>query len=125
MAEQRITLVVPAAITPVIQDFCRRVGRGFADGMLTTALSPTGQAPATHYVSSGFIKQAFIDVMQSPVQLFNVAKKEWALDGEVFPYTQAQVTNRLSQCTLVVGESEAPLAVLARLGLARILEEQA
>lgn len=124
MAEQRITLVVPAAIAPIIRDFCARVGRGFGDNMLATGLSATGQEPATHYVSSGFIQQQFINVMQSPTQLFNIAKREWQNDGEVFPYTQAQVTNRLQQCVLVVGEGEAPLEVLARLGLQRMDDAQ-
>jgi hypothetical protein len=84
--------------------------------IVTAALSPTGNAPATHYASSGYVPQMYITAMTSPVQLYTVAKKAWEDDGDVFPFTQQQVTNALANCTIVTAEHD-PHAVLAQLGL--------
>lgn len=52
------TLIIPASDVEV----ARKVGAGFGtggQGMWTTPLSPTGEEPATHYISTGWIPSEF------------------------------------------------------------------
>ena len=47
------TIVIPAALQSKAQGLCKGLAGIAGDGMFTTGLSATGNAPATHYVSSG------------------------------------------------------------------------
>lgn len=44
-----------------------------AAGLWMTELSPTGEAPATHYVSSGMIEDTFVDVLEDASVLAEAA----------------------------------------------------
>ena len=58
------TIIVPAAFQQLAQGLCEAAAEGDAGkGMFTTGLSPDGSAPATHYISSGYIFQEFADLL--------------------------------------------------------------
>lgn len=57
-------LIVPAAFQTLAQGLCEAMAEGDAGkGMFTTGLSPNGEAPATHYISSGGIAPEFADIL--------------------------------------------------------------
>ena len=57
-------IVVPAAFQQLAQGLCEAAAEGDAGkGMFTTGLSPDGSAPATNYISSGYIFQEFADLL--------------------------------------------------------------
>lgn len=60
-------MIIPAAL----QAQCQSIPE--ASGMWTTGLSLDGAAPATHYISSGLVDQAFADLLASPVALVAAA----------------------------------------------------
>jgi hypothetical protein len=120
------TLIVTSAVANNLRLLSQMLDKGDCDGMFTTALSATGTLPATHYISSGAIPKVYFTALSNPTTLFNVAKKAWEDDNLVFPFTQAQVTNTLSKCTVSDGtydngvdgpQPEGPHDLLARLGL--------
>jgi hypothetical protein len=49
------TIIVTAAEAPAARAKAAETSGG--EGMFTTALSPTGLLPATHYISSGFMPE--------------------------------------------------------------------
>lgn len=54
------TIIVPAAFQQLAQGLCEAAAEGDAGkGMFTTGLSADGTAPATHYISSGYIFDDF------------------------------------------------------------------
>ena len=58
------TIIVPAAFQQLAQGLCEAVAEGDAGkGMFTTGLSATGELPATHYISSGYIDRQFADIL--------------------------------------------------------------
>lgn len=56
-------MIIPASL----QAQCQTIPD--ASGMWTTGLSLDGAAPATHYISSGLVDQAFADMLTSPIAL--------------------------------------------------------
>ena len=57
-------LIVPAAFQTLAQGLCEAMAEGDAGkGVFTTGLSPNGEAPATHYISSGGIAPEFADIL--------------------------------------------------------------
>ena len=58
------TIIVPAAFQQLAQALCEAAAEGDAGkGLFTTGLSVTGELPATHYISSGYIFQEFADLL--------------------------------------------------------------
>ena len=49
------TFIVPAVVVDMARAMCAGLAGPAGDNMFTTALSATGEAPATHYISSGLI----------------------------------------------------------------------
>jgi len=47
------TIVIPASLQTKAQGLTKGLAGTAGDGMFTTGLSATGNAPATHYISSG------------------------------------------------------------------------
>ena len=46
-------IIIPAAVATNARNLCKGLAGQAGDGMFTTGLSATGNAPATHYISSG------------------------------------------------------------------------
>lgn len=107
-------LIVPAALTPQARLFTEQLAGPPGAGMFITPLSPTGTAPATHYISSGFIEDTFAAVLADPQTMFSVCQ-------------QAGVNVTLTACQVLLGSSDVsndqPFDVLARLGLKLVAED--
>jgi hypothetical protein len=124
-------MVATAIVATNLKEMSRRLDREDCGGMFVSALSATGALPATHYISSGWVPRIYAETLTDSVLLYTRAKKAWEDDGDVFPYTQLQVTNALNQCTITngtrppVGEEvgrqpETGLELIVRLGLKQI-----
>ena len=68
------TLIVPAAIVNSARFLSGSLAGKAGDGMYLTPLSPSGQEPATHYISSGIISSEFADIL--PLNIVDTASKE-------------------------------------------------
>ena len=121
------TIIVTSAVATNLRELSRRLDKGDMDGMFSVGLSATGAAPATHFISTGCVPKPLLVALRSPAAMFNAAKAAWVADGDVFPFTQAQVTNALNKCDVssAASDSEGPLPetpqqAMTRLGLVPI-----
>ena len=57
------TIIVPAVLVDAACAACAGLAGPGGSGMFTTPLSPTGEAPPTHYISSGLIEAPFADLL--------------------------------------------------------------
>lgn len=71
------TMIVPAAQQARAQQIATTVAPTAGQGMWTTPLSPDGQEPATHYVSTGFIAPEWETLM--PCQTWAYEDDSWDL----------------------------------------------
>ena len=67
------TIIVPDAVVIPARMACEALAGAGGSGMYTTPLSPTGELPATHCISSGLIEQAFAELLANPDALTAVA----------------------------------------------------
>ena len=58
-----LTIILPAAAQALAQGLCVAAAGEAGSGMFTAGLSPTGEAPATHYISSGALEAKFADIL--------------------------------------------------------------
>ena len=58
-----LTIILPAAAQALAQGLCVAAAGEAGAGMFTTGLSATGEAPATHFISSGAIETQFADIL--------------------------------------------------------------
>lgn len=66
------TIIVPAPFQALAQGLCAAVAEGDAgQGMFTTGLSPNGELPATHYISSGHIFESFAALLPLTTLVLN------------------------------------------------------
>ena len=100
------TVIVTSGVAANLRQLAHRLDKGDLDNMFQVGLSATGVAPATHFISTGYMPKPFLKCMRSATLMFNTAKAAWEADGDVFPLTQAQVTNRLNNCSVVVAGDE-------------------
>jgi len=70
------TIILPAAITARCQALSVKLSGEAASNMWTTGLSATGEAPATHYISSGMIGKEFMDVVVDAQAMYDAAQEE-------------------------------------------------
>ena len=115
------TVIAPLAVVAAIREMSRRMGKVDLDKMFLTGLSATGIGPATHFISSGGIRPAYLLAMTDNVRLFNAAKSAYEADGAVFPYTQTQVTTFRTSLFIsdgtFNGQPETPHQFIARMNL--------
>ncbi len=107
MSDVHACMIVPASLAPL----ARALAAGLSDrgvGMFEVGLSATGDAPATHYVSTGMIDDEIAALLKDAAALFAACNAAGA------PVT-------LSQCTALVSQSDVsdqePFAAFSRLGL--------
>ena len=67
-----LTIILPAAAQALAQGLCVAAAGEASAGMFTTGLSPTGEAPATHFISSGAVEPKFADIL--PVAAITVVE---------------------------------------------------
>lgn len=58
-----LTIIIPAAAQALAQGLCVAAAGEAGSGMFTTGLSATGEAPATHFISSGAVESKFADIL--------------------------------------------------------------
>ena len=127
MADTFATLIVTAADAPTSRAIAAAFGPGGV-GMFTTPLSASGNEPATHYISTGYIPAEFVAL--SPMAT-------WALDedgnwvqsdyypGDAaavyafcqqagLPYTLAEIEGVFSRSDV---SQQEPFTAMGRLGL--------
>lgn len=113
------TLIVTAAIAPTVRQLVTGLAGDAADGMFSTGLSPTGNAPATHYVSSGAVGVEFELALADAVTMQAMC----AAGGIDVPLALCQ--GIVAGSTVVDLAVEDVHATLARLGLKLVQEEVA
>ena len=58
-----LTIILPAAAQALAQGLCVAAAGEAGAGIFTTGLSATGEAPATHFISSGAIETQFANIL--------------------------------------------------------------
>lgn len=58
-----LTITLPKAAQTLAQALCTAAAGEAGAGMFTTGLSATGEAPATHFISSGAVETQFADIL--------------------------------------------------------------
>ena len=127
------TLVTTTATTPLARDIAATLSPSGGQNMWLTGLSATGNAPATHYVSTGLISPEF--AMLVPEQVWEQDENgDWVQTGSspgdpVMCYemciaggltvTQAQVNAVYAAADVTQQE---PFVAFARLGLLMVQE---
>ena len=132
MTYEHATIVIPSSVATALRNITQKLDRNETDGMFVTALSATGNTPATHFVSSGQVPDVFAQAIRSPSILHTKAQAAFAKEGVTYPFSLAQVTAALSGCSISDGTrtvvidgvstviDEGPHAFIARLGLQMI-----
>ena len=128
------TIIVPAAIVDAARAACAGLAGPGGSGMFTTPLSPTGEAPPTHYISAGLIEAQFADLLPltsvsyaedgtpaTETRLGNVALTVQLATDAGLPITEAEVSALLS--AVDVSEQSAQDA-LTRRGLRMVVEPE-
>ena len=67
------TIIVPDTVVVPTRLACEALAGAGGSGMYSVPLSPTGELPATHWISSGLIEQEFADLLANPDALAAVA----------------------------------------------------
>ena len=132
MTYEHATIVITATVASALRRLAQVLDRNETDGMFTTALSATGNTPATHFISSGQVPDVFAQAIRSPSILHTKAQAAFLKEGVTYPFTLTQVTAALSGCSISDGTrtvvidgvttvvDEGPHAFIARLGLQMI-----
>ena len=113
------TLICPASI--VAQ--ARNIGdclHPAASGMFVSPLSPSGSAPATHYVSSGLIEDLWLPALSDPDTLYAAAQYGASQQGIALTATRADCVALLTAGDI---SSEPWQVACARLGLQQVVQE--
>lgn len=115
MSWQFHTLIVPAALAPLARALAAGLEPVAGAGMFNSALSAYGTEPASHYVSTGMIDDAFAPLLQDAAALHAAC----VAAGADVP---------LAQCQALVSQSDvsedAPFDAFARLGLQLVTSEE-
>lgn len=107
------TIIIAAAKAPRAAALCAALAGPPGSGMFTTALSATGTAPATHFVSAGMIEAQFAAVLSDPAVMHEAC-------------AAAGISITLAECTALLAAAEIsespPFDALARAGLKLVQE---
>lgn len=117
------TMIVPAAVVEAARAACAGLAGPGGSRMFQVACSPTGELPATHYISSGRIEDTFASLL--PLTSVDVEGVASTRPGDAvtpatlaaqqgLPFTAAQIAGLYA--AVDVSEQEADVA-LRRLGL--------
>ncbi len=82
--------------------------------MFATPLSPTGQLPATHFISSGWIGSQFAALLTDADAMYAAAQ------AAIVQVTLAQCQALIAESDVTDPETENPFAAMARLGLVMV-----
>jgi len=115
-------LIVPAAHVQFARDLCAAVAGPAGAGMFSAPLSPTGQEPATHWISAGLISEDFARLL--PLTTYPADAEPVHTPGHPeivariatsngYPTTAAEVAQLLDAADITEQEAH---EVMARLG---------
>ena len=108
------TIIVPDTVVVPARMACEALAGAGGSGMYSVPLSPTGEPPATHWISSGLIEQEFADLLANPDALAAVATGAGLDPAQLAALVAASDISDLAL--------ESFDDALARLGLSRIQE---
>ena len=125
MSNVHRTIIVPAGMVNAARQLGTEIAPG-GHGMYMTGLSPTGNPPATHYVSSGMIEVEFAGILNDGLMIHAAAVAGAASQGIPKVATQKQATDLPPVSTVHAGKhidaegnevDEGPHELFTRLGL--------
>lgn len=114
------TIIVPASLVAAARELGAALDPVAGANMYTTPLSPTGNTPATHYVSSGLMSAAFMPLLANSAQLYGAAQQSATAQGITLTATQANADALVAQSDVSEGD---PFAAMTRLGLKMVQVE--
>jgi hypothetical protein len=117
------TIIVPKAKQALSQSLCAGLAGNAGAGMFVVGLSATGNAPATHYISSGLIDDSFANLLP----LTSVDSKGVSTTtsgnsaGVVYLASQKEIVITLEQIAELFSaidvSEQPPFIAMARLGI--------
>ena len=126
------TIIVPASLAEAARAACAGLAGPGGSGMFTTSISPTGEAPPTHYISAGMIEAPFADLLpltsvtyaedgtpSTSTRPGNVALTAQLAAEAGLPITEAEVAALLAGVDVSEQQAE---GVMSRLGLQIVAE---
>jgi hypothetical protein len=120
------TIVIPAATAPAARALAAALDPAGV-GMWSTALSPTGAAPATHYISTGMLGTAFVDLLpmndSEMIQMLFPGQPEFVAAAAAqagLDVTVEQVIHLFITADVTMQD---PHAAMARMGLRMVTED--
>lgn len=108
-------MIVPAAVVLLARELVVVLAGAPAELMYTTGLSPTGDEPFTHYISSGMIEEEFGVVLQDAALMAQMCTDK----GRSILQLECQAL--LTACDIT---EEDPFVALARMGLVMLTAEE-
>lgn len=116
------TIIVPDAVVVPARMACEALAGSGGSGMYTVPLSPTGELPVTHWVSSGVIDQDFAALL--PTKAYSPETDSWVTEQSNSSIledlcTQAGVPYEVISQVLLLSDISTQSAeeALSRLGL--------
>jgi len=126
------TMLVPAEQVVLARSICSAVAPSGGSGMFSTGLSPTGEPPASFYVSTGYLDEQFALLM--PLKDYSTGTETTTatilssgyVDSVVTLCQQAGFSTTAEEVALLFATSdvttEEPFSAFARLGLNLVQE---
>ena len=121
------TIVIPASVAVNARNLCKGLAPGSGDGMFLTGLSATGNAPATHYVSSGTISDEMAALLPCKTVTTDKDGKTVVTTAPGMPdavpalATKAKISTTKAKITALYASidvsDQPPFVAMARLGL--------
>ena len=125
-----LTIILPKAAQALAQALCTAAAGEAGAGMFVTGLSATGEAPATHFISSGALEAKFADILPlSTISQNGEAQEVTRSAGDLAAVVQLAADAGVAVDLATVGglfaaldvTAQDPFAAMERLGL-RLLE---
>ena len=126
-----LTIILPAAAQALAQGLCVAAAGEAGAGMFTTGLSATGEAPATHFISSGAVESKFADILPlSTITMVDEVETVSKTTGDVEAVIQlAKDAGQAVDAKTIGGlfsaldvSEQPPFVAMARLGLQLVTE---
>ena len=121
------TIVIPASVALNARALCNGLAGTAGDGMFLTGLSATGNAPATHYVSSGTISDEMAALLPCKTVTKDAEGNDVVTTSPGMPAavpalaTKAGISTTKAKITALYASidvsDQEPFAAMARLGL--------
>lgn len=127
-----LTIILPAAAQALAQALCTAAAGEAGAGMFITGLSATGEAPATHFISSGAVEAKFADIL--PLGTVTTVDEVTTVErsaGDLAAVVQLAADAGVAVDLATVGDlfaaldvtAQDPFAAMERLGLQLITDE--